>query len=61
MHPEQIKIFKSMTPSKKLQLAQSLYYSARALKEAALRSQYPDWTEDEIKQKVREIFLYART
>ena len=61
MHPEQIKAFKSMTPAMKLRLAQSLYYSARSLKEAALRKQHPDWTEEEIKQKVREIFLYART
>jgi hypothetical protein len=61
MNPEQIKAFKSMTPAMKLRLAESLYYSARALKEAGLRAQHPDWSEAQIKQKVREIFLYART
>jgi len=50
-----------MTPAMKLRLSQSLYYSVRNLKESALRKQHPDWTEEEIKQKVREIFLYART
>ncbi len=61
MHPEQIKAFKSMTPAMKLQLAQRLYFSARTLKEAALRNQHPDWTAAKIEQKVREIFLYVRT
>ncbi|MCX5904802.1 MAG: hypothetical protein NTV89_15340 [Proteobacteria bacterium] len=61
MNPEQIKAFKSMTSAMKLRLAESLYYSARTLKEAGLRAQHPDWSEAQIKQKVREIFLYART
>jgi len=50
-----------MTSAMKLRLAESLYYSARTLKEAGLRAQHPDWSEVQIKQKVREIFLYART
>jgi hypothetical protein len=61
MHPEQLKVFKSMTPATKLRLAQRLYFSARTLKEAALRKQHPDWTAAKIKQKVLEIFLYVRT
>jgi hypothetical protein len=61
MNSEQIKAFKSMTAATKLRLAESLYYSARRLKEAGLRAQHPDWNEAQIKQKVREIFLYART
>jgi hypothetical protein len=61
MHPEQVKTFKSMTPAMKLRLAERLYYSAHRLKEAGLRAQHPDWSEAQIKQKVREIFLYAQT
>ncbi|MDM8549924.1 hypothetical protein QUF72_07600 [Desulfobacterales bacterium HSG2] len=61
MHPEQKKIFQSMTPEQKLQAALNLYHSARNLKAAALRQQHPDWSEEKIEQKVREIFLYARS
>ena len=54
-------IIKKMTPEKKLQVAMQLYKSARALKKASLRSQYPDLDEDALEQKLKEIFLYART
>jgi len=61
MHPEQKKIFQAMTPEQKLKVAMNLYYSARKLKAVALKQQYPDWSEEQIEQKIREIFLYART
>jgi hypothetical protein len=61
LHPEQIRIFKSMTPEQKLKVALRLYYSARELKTAGLRSQNPEWTEDKVQYEVREIFFYART
>jgi len=61
MHPEQKRIFQSMTPEQKLKVALQLYYSARELKAAGLRSQNPGWTEERIQGKVREIFLYARS
>jgi hypothetical protein len=61
MHPEQKHIFQLMTPDQKLKIALSLYYSARQLKAAGLRAQNPDWTEEMIQNKLREIFLYART
>ena len=50
-----------MSPAQKLEVALRLYHSARELKAAGLRVQPPDWTEDQIEEKVREIFLYART
>jgi len=61
MHPEQKKSFQAMTPEQKLQLALDLYYSAKKLKAAGLQNQHPDWAVDTIRQKVRDIFLYART
>jgi hypothetical protein len=61
MHPEQKKIFLKMTPEQKLNTALRLYYSARELKASGLRMQYPGLTEEEIENKVKEIFLYART
>jgi len=50
-----------VTPEQTLHVAIRPYYTARQLKEAALRHDHPGWTEEEIKKKVREIFLYART
>jgi hypothetical protein len=61
MDPEQKRIFQSMTPERKLKIALQLYYSAKELKAAGLRMQHPDWDEDTIQKKVREIFLYSYT
>jgi hypothetical protein len=60
MNTDQQKILQAMSPAQKLRAAERLYYSARQLKEAALRAQHPDWTDDAISQAVRQIFLYAR-
>jgi hypothetical protein len=61
MHPEQERIYQSMTPERKLRVASDLYHAARARKAAGLRHQHPDWSEKKIEEKVREIFLYATT
>jgi len=61
LHPEQKRIYQSMTPEEKLRIAMDLFHCAWDLKLAGLRAQHPDWSENEIEEKVREIFLYART
>ncbi len=61
MQTEEQKIVQAMSPAQKLRAAERLYYSARELKTAALRAQHPDWTDEAIRQAVREIFLYARS
>jgi hypothetical protein len=61
VHPEQKRIFQSMSPARKLELAEMLYWEARELKFAGLKTLHPDWEDSKIRQKVREIFLYART
>ena len=61
MHPEQIKIYQSMTPFQKLDVSMMLYESAKALKAAAIKEQHPDWNEEKIRKKVNEIFLYVGT
>lgn len=61
IHPEQKRIYRSMKPEQKLMLAVNLYQHARSLKAAGLRNQHPDWSEEEIQKKVKEIFLYATT
>jgi len=59
MHPEQVRIFKAMPPSRKLELAANFYFAARQLKAQGLRMQHPDWTDEQVRCKVRELFLYA--
>jgi hypothetical protein len=61
MHFLQEKIYQSMTPERKLRIANQLYSFARQLKMAVLRHAHPNWTEKELKEKVREFFLYGRT
>jgi hypothetical protein len=61
MYPEQKKIYQTMSPTQKLNVALRLYYSAMELKAAGMRSLYPDFDENKIREKVKEIFLYART
>ena len=60
MNAEMQRIMRAMSPSQKLKAAERLYYSARQLKAAALRTQHPDWAEEAIRRAVREAFLYAR-
>jgi hypothetical protein len=59
MTPEQISIFRAMSPARKLELAAWFNDSARRLKAQALRAQHPDWPDDRIARRVRELFLYA--
>ena len=59
MHPEQKRIYQSMTPEQKVNIVFDLYHAARQMKSAYLKKRHPDWTDEMIEQKVREIFLYA--
>lgn len=53
--------WKELTPGKKLLLSLRLYHSAKELKVAALKKLHPELTTKEIREKVKEIFLNART
>ena len=57
----QSNIFRAMSPEKKLHLSLQLYYSSRELKRAVLKQAHPEWTNEEINQTIKEIYLYART
>jgi len=61
LDPEQKRIYQSMTPEQKLKIALHLYHSAWELKASGLRAQHPGWPENEINERVKEIFLYARS
>jgi hypothetical protein len=51
---------KRLGPSGKLRAAQRLYFSARRLKEGAIRVKHPDWSPAEVKRALDEIFWNAR-
>jgi len=57
---KQREIFRTMTPQQRLRAAFRLYWSARQLKEASLRTFRPELSEEEIKATVRDFFLHAR-
>ena len=59
MTPEQVKIYRAMSPGRKLALASQFHHDARRLKALGLRAQHPEWTDARVLQRVRELFLYA--
>jgi hypothetical protein len=61
MNPHQIAAFRAMTGARRLRLAEQLYWSARKMKLAGLRSQHPDWSEARMTDELRRIFSHART
>ena len=56
----QLRIVQAMTPEQKLKAAQRLWESAWQLKAAAIRTDHPEWTEEQVQCAVRDAFLYAR-
>ena len=57
--PEQFAIYRRMTPGRRLEVAEQLYWSARRMKAAWLKSLHPDWTEDRIEAEVTSNFSHA--
>ena len=59
--PEQISSWRAMTGARRLRLAERLYWSARKMKAAGLRSQHPDWSEERLNDALRQILSHVRT
>ena len=59
--PEYIATLQRLTGAQKLRSATALYWFARRLKAAAIRLQHPDWTEEQVQGRVKEIFLHVTT
>ena len=59
--PEQIEIYRRMTPGRRLELAENLYWSARRLKSAWLHSLHPDWSAEAVEAEVTRLFSHARS
>ena len=59
--PDQIAALRAMSGEQRLRMAEQLYWTARKMKTAGVRAQHADWTEEQVKEEVRRIFLNART
>jgi len=55
----QDEILRKMTPQQKLEVAMNLYYSARELKAAWVRQLHEDWSDQQVAEAVREVFVNA--
>jgi hypothetical protein len=53
----QDEILRSMSPGRRLQVAQELYETAWQIKAAGLRRQHPDWPEEFLLAKLRRVFV----
>ena len=59
--PEYLAMLRGMTGAQKLRRAFQIYWDARRPKTARLRQEHPDWTEEQVQQRVKEIFMNAVT
>lgn len=59
--PEQYAAYRRMSPERRLAQAEQLYWTARELKATWLRSQHPEWSEEQVEREVTRIFLHARS
>jgi hypothetical protein len=57
LSPERIAILRCMTPEQKLKAAERMYWEARRSKEDELRNLNPNWSEQEIHNEAKRIFL----
>jgi hypothetical protein len=59
--PEYLAIMRGLSGEQKLRAATLLYWGARKIKAARLRELHPSWTEEQVQEKVRRLFLHAVT
>jgi hypothetical protein len=58
--PEQMARYRAMSPAERLHQADRLYWMARRFRAAHERALHPDWTEEQIERRVREVFQRVR-
>ena len=58
--PTQSAILKALSPGRRWEIARSLYWSARRLKTAFVRQEHPDWSDEDVDDYVRRVFLHGR-
>jgi hypothetical protein len=50
-----------MSPEQRWRVAHQLYWTMHQHKEAFLGAQHPDWSEEQVGERVRSVFIHART
>jgi hypothetical protein len=58
--PEEIAILRATTGQQRLKVAEQMFWMARKLKAAGVRSLHSDWSEAEVVAEVNRIFLHGR-
>jgi hypothetical protein len=59
--PEYVATLQRLSGEQKLRTATAMYWSARKLKAARVRELHPDWTEEQVQEEVKRIFMHATT
>jgi hypothetical protein len=59
LSPEYLSSLRRMTGQQKLRTSFAMYWAARKLKAAAIRQKHPEWSEAQVTEKVKDIFLHA--
>ena len=57
---EQLEIYRKMTPAEKFYAMAQLYVTARRFTAMGIKRRHPHLSSEEIGQRVRDAFLYAR-
>ena len=58
--PEQMELYRRMPGTRRLKLAEQMFWTARRLKTAGVRHQHPDWPDDQVIAEVNRIFRHVR-
>ncbi len=56
----QAEIYKNMPATKKWEIMENMFFTARKMKEAYFKTEYPELSDLEINKKVKEVILYAK-
>ena len=60
-HNRQVEIYRAMTPQQRLEQPLRMNLSMRELMAAGFRDRQPAWTEVQIRRRIADRILYART
>lgn len=59
--PGQLEALRQLTPQQRYMAGRQLYWTLRKHKRAFLRSIHPEWSDAQLDEQLRQVFLNART
>ncbi len=59
LHPAQLAALRKMTPERRLELGMSFTEEMRELRAMMLRTEHPDWTQEQLARALRDYVLHA--